>query len=120
MMCRLLLRFSPSTVRCTIRFDESSLLEENVVPRVQVRQLEMERFSLAASADHDKGAADRLVALDASLNNTRARQEVRLFLTVSRTPAYICICCGTVRLGNPVFDKVATGSFVATSCGQGS
>ncbi len=43
---------------------------------VQVRQLEMERFSLAASADHDKHAADRLAALDSNLEAARGNQQV--------------------------------------------
>jgi hypothetical protein len=45
---------------------------------MQVRQLEMERFSLAGSAGGDRAAADRLAALDAHLKELQDQQKARL------------------------------------------
>ena len=53
---------------------------------LQVRQLEMERFSLAGSTGGDRATADRLAALDAHLRELQDQQKARLLIPLTSVP----------------------------------
>ena len=64
----------------------------------QVRQLEMERFSLAGSGGGDRAAADRLAALDAHLADLQAQQKVRANFVPFLSHSVLPECGGSMEL----------------------
>ena len=81
---------------------------------LQVRQLEMERFSMNKAVATDKGAASRMSALDKLLKELKSQQAVRLNLVSLHSPPPPMLGVSAIR-AEATSDSMDDGGLVCSA-----